>query len=121
MTLYSTRQLTSIEKKALAQLMAPDFPGKKEVAAQVAECRVHVQEENGSIEFHVNPHLPLADVQARVVTEGEYKDDDEVTVHVLLHVVEGRINQMEIYKEDNSRIGKTPGDACMNVNVNDFT
>lgn len=52
-------------------------------------------------------------VQERVVAEGYYSDEDTGShdgpqVHVLLHVMEGRLAELEIYKDDGSPIRKGP-------------
>jgi hypothetical protein len=41
-----------------------------------------------------------ATVERRIPVEGECEDLDGTTVHVLLHVVEGRMDELEIYRED---------------------
>ena len=47
---------------------------------------------------------PRADVVRRIPVEAESFDGEGATVHLLLHVVEGQINELEIYRED----GKPP-------------
>jgi len=49
-----------------------------------------------------------ASVIARVPTEGEAPDVDGVMIRYLLHVIEGRISELEIYKDDGSRILRQP-------------
>jgi hypothetical protein len=39
---------------------------------------------------------------------GKCKDIDSIHIHVLLHVVDGFMNELEIYKDDSSRVQKVP-------------
>ena len=40
--------------------------------------------------------------QSSIPTEGEYRDVDGITLHVQLHVVDGFVKELELYKEDGS-------------------
>jgi hypothetical protein len=42
----------------------------------------------------------------RIPVEAEYEDLDRVTVHVLLHVIDGRLNEIEVYREDSAAVGR---------------
>lgn len=58
----------------------------------------------GSLLFRVSG--PLANLQQRLPTEGYYFDAEGVdyrpAVNVLLHVVEGKLHELEVYKDDGS-------------------
>ncbi|CUX39932.1 MULTISPECIES: DUF6984 family protein [Agrobacterium] len=60
----------------------------------------------GSLLFRVSG--PLANLQQRLPTEGYYFDAEGVdyrpAVNVLLHVVEGKLHELEVYKDDGSAI-----------------
>ena len=46
------------------------------------------------------PLTPKAQVVRRVPVEAEVEDEDGVTVHVLLHVLEGALAELEVFHED---------------------
>jgi hypothetical protein len=50
------------------------------------------------------PDLPLADVLYRVPVEGSLEDDDGVTIHFGLHVLEGVVNELEVFREDSKPV-----------------
>jgi len=45
-----------------------------------------------------------AKVKRRIPAEAEFRDTDGVLIHILLHVIDGKVNELEIYKEDGSPI-----------------
>jgi len=45
-----------------------------------------------------------AHVARRVPVEAELEDVDGVTIHVLLHVVQGFLNELEVFREDGGLI-----------------
>ena len=40
----------------------------------------------------------------RIPVEGEAPDRDGMMIHYLLHVVDGRMNELEVYKDDSLRV-----------------
>jgi hypothetical protein len=44
----------------------------------------------------------------RVPVEAEGKDEDGVTIHMLLHVVEGRPAELEFFREDSATVKRIP-------------
>jgi hypothetical protein len=109
------RDLNAAERKVLACLLVPRFPGRDAIVAQLSRARVQVLDEDGSLGFDVPSDSEPAEVESRVPTEGTYQDADGITVHLLLHVVEGRIRELEIYKEDGSRVAISPADVVLDV------
>ena len=83
--------------------MEPDFPGSCELREQLRGLRVRAIDEDGSLEL-VSGSGPDAIVRDRIPIEGELLDRDGTMVHVLLHVVDGRLNELEIYKVDGSKV-----------------
>jgi hypothetical protein len=49
--------------------------------------------------------------------EAEFEDRDGVTVHILLHVMDGFLNELEIFREDSGRVQRpsTPKDLRLLV------
>lgn len=106
------RALTSWEKRLIQRLLSSPFPGRDALVAQVEDVVVSPMHEDGT-PLDENGSLYLrtssperASVKARVPTEGEARDTDGIMIHYLLHVVEGRIDQLEIFKEDLSRVSR---------------
>ena len=89
--------------RILAALLAEPFPGRDEIARQVALARSRRIDDDGSFALSVSD-APPAEVVGRIPLEAKAEDLDGVTVHVLLHVVDGYINELEIYREDGGRI-----------------
>ncbi|WP_370677186.1 hypothetical protein [Pleomorphomonas sp. PLEO] len=105
------RQLTDRERRLVEKLLSPEFPGCERLRAQLETARVSIIDADGSLEFRVSG--PSTDVEQRVPTEGYYFDAEGVgprpAVHVLLHVVDGMLHELEVYKDDGSPI-ETPID-----------
>lgn len=100
MTCVAFRQLKDGERQLLDQLLSSPFPGRDELVDQIRESLVEECDSDGGLEFRVQSGVKPADVEYRVPTEGEYEDSDGVTVHVLLHVVDGIISELEVFRED---------------------
>jgi hypothetical protein len=65
-----------------------------------------LDEEGGlEIESQVEGKAP---VLKRIPVEAEAKDADGFTIHALLHVVDGRPVELEIYKDNGSKVKRTP-------------
>ena len=101
------RALEPQEVAVLDLLLATDFPGRSELAAQARSARVRRIDHEGSLRFQVDG--PQADVRGRVPVEGHYHDDPRLgphrpAVNLLLHVVDGRLHELEVYKDDGSAI-----------------
>ena len=111
----SWRKPSLVERDVLRRLVAINFVGCEEISQQIEECLVREIDENGSFEIDVPPTRPRATVSSRVPAEGEYLDVDGICVHVLLHVVEGIVTMLEVYKEDNTEVHDRDGIAAMKV------
>lgn len=107
MTATTFRELSALERGILAVLLSHDFPGRTQVKQQLARARVREVDEEGSLEFDVKD-APRAPVTHRVPTEASYSDADGGRVNLLLHVVEGVVCELEVYKDDGSTIIRRP-------------
>ena len=103
----SYRPLRKNEREVLEKLLEPDFPGRDELRDQLDSVTAEEIDEDGGLALKCEPSRP-ASVKCRVPTEGECIDTDGVMIHVLLHVVDGRMNELELFKEDASRVSKLP-------------
>lgn len=110
MSMKSCRALTSWEKRLLQRLLSWSFPGRDALVAQVEQAVVSPMREDGTPldengSFYFKTSSPeSAFTKYPVPTEGEAQDVDGVTIHYLLHVVEGKIDRLEIYKDDGSEV-----------------
>jgi hypothetical protein len=109
------RPLTSYEQKLLYVLLEPDFPGKDQILQQIAHAQARTIDQDGSIEFAVDPNLKADGVLYAVPTEAEARDQDGVTIHVLLHVVNDKVKELEVFREDNSPVLQMPEPEAFQV------
>jgi Domain of unknown function (DUF6984) len=101
------RQLTDFERRLVLRLFEPTFAGRDELLNQVDGMLACTIDENGSLDLLPRPEL-IASVEKRVPSEGEAVDADGIMIHYLLHVVSGRLKELEIYKEDSSKVVRHP-------------
>jgi hypothetical protein len=105
------RMPTPLEELLMQRLLQADFPGKETVAHQLAKCEVRTidsyGDSYGSLELCPQIGNPAAVIQ-RIPVEAEGLDEDGVPISVLLHVVNGVVSELEIYKADGSPIRKMP-------------
>jgi hypothetical protein len=98
-----SRPLSELERQLLAALLSTEFSGRDAVAEQVAVASVREIDDNGSLEFAPSDKTP-AEVVRRIPVEAELDDSDGVTIHVLLHVVDGFLKELEVYRDDSGRV-----------------
>jgi hypothetical protein len=106
------RPLTSSEKAILEKLLETSFPGRDELAQQLRGLQAKQIDDEGSLKLLVTTKSK-ANVAQGVVSEAKYPDLDtkgEAGAHVnlLLHVADGKLSMLEIYKDDQSKILKKP-------------
>jgi hypothetical protein len=97
------RAMTSAGQDVLATLLRAEFRGRDALRQQVASATAHVIEDDGSLAFSVIDGA-RADIVRRVPVEAELEDVDGVTIHVLLHVADGMLDELEIFREDSRRV-----------------
>ena len=101
------RDLTKKEKEILDFLLKDNFPGRDDLLKQLEFAKVRLIKEYsdnwGSLEFLVETNL-TAKVQERIPVQATSYDIDGVPIQIFLHVVEGKINELEVVKADNSPI-----------------
>ena len=104
------------ERQLLEKLVQADFPGRSELADLLAGVVVRSIDENGSLELRCQTE-GKAPVVKRIPVEAEAKDGDAVTIHMLLHVVEGRPVELEFFREDGAAVKTMPLAAAFEVIV----
>lgn len=97
------RPLTDWEAGILRKLLEGSFRGRDAIAGQVEQAECRTLDENGSLELRYDGPT-RADVTRRIPVEAEAQDADGTTIHFLLHVLDHRITELEIFKEDSSKV-----------------
>jgi hypothetical protein len=97
------RRPTGKEFALLTRLVGSSFEGSSALARQLGTTLVTPLDENGSLRLHPGNTIPAV-VNRRIPVEASYPDADGVVVHVLLHVIEGLLNELEVYREDSGRV-----------------
>jgi hypothetical protein len=94
------RAPTDHERRIIAKLIDPLVAVRKVLLQQLATVRVKQIDDDGSLELRTDPDATAVSLVHRVPVEAEVKDIDGTTVVVALHVVEGRLAELEIYRAD---------------------
>ena len=106
------RPLKTHERELLEKLLEPKFPGRDELRIQLNSVTAKQIFEDGTLDLQCGPSPP-APVKCRVATEGECLDADGGRICVLLHVVNGITNELEIFKWGSSSILNPPSASAM--------
>jgi hypothetical protein len=113
MTEQNWRPLTDSELAVIQRLLVAEFEGVQELRQQLDGIMARIIDEDGSIKFLVTNKI-RAQARTRVpvegntsITEGEPYQVFAPHVNVLLHVVEGLLDELEIYCDDGSE-GRLP-------------
>jgi Domain of unknown function (DUF6984) len=98
------RNLTDDELQILERMLTQLAHGRDEVYEQLRSAKVTPIDKNGSLRFHVTSPVVAAGINQRVPVTAIFDDADGMPIYILLHVVEGKLWELEIYKADGSRI-----------------
>jgi hypothetical protein len=111
------RALSTAERNILAKLLSEDFPGRSALMEQLPQARARKIDADGSLALEPDMDAIPAAVTRRIPVEGELEDVDGATIHVLLHVLNGFMNELEVYREDSSPVqgGISPDDLRLMV------
>jgi hypothetical protein len=101
------REPTETERFLFARLLEAEFPGRNELALLLSGIRVKTIDDDGGLELHSEVD-GKASVNQRIPVQAEGKDQDGVTIHLLLHVVDGRPIELEFFREDAQTVKKLP-------------
>jgi hypothetical protein len=101
------RQLHANEMGLLKKLLDHHFPGRDALRFQLSSVTGRQTDENGSLELSYEGD-DLAEMLRACPTEGTSSDVDGGVISVLLHVKNGRMHLLEIFKEDGSKILRAP-------------
>jgi len=106
------RPLSDSEESTLIKLFEINFIGRETLMQQLPGLLAKQIDENGSLQFQVQSAV-LSKVKNGPVIEARYPDantNETNTAHVniLLHVKDGKISMLEVFKDDSSRIFRPP-------------
>lgn len=82
----------------IVALLREEFPGRGALLEQVPSLAVAPIDAEGSLRLEATG--PRAEVKERVPVEAMLEDVDGVTIHISLHVVDGLMVELEVYRED---------------------
>lgn len=99
------RDLSPDERDLVANLLKNDFPGRDAIAKQIEHAKVRMLD-IPVLQFQVGGGSK-AEVIHSVPVEASCEDQDGVTIHALLHVSKGVVQEIEFYKDDLSPIHST--------------
>ena len=106
------KALTPYAEAILVNLLTVEFPGRQEVAHQVATAHARPLDDHGCLELRAASGAPRAEVIRRIPVEAEAPDVDGMTIHILLHVVDGYVDELEFFRDDGRRLqGRVQPDA----------
>jgi hypothetical protein len=101
------RPLNSSERELLERLLTAVVPGQNELRLQLKDSQVEPIDSNGSLRFKINSDI-VAPVARRIPVEAQRQDNDGMWIHALLHVIDGKLSELEIYKDDSSPVIRMP-------------
>lgn len=79
-------------------LLKEGFPGSQALREQVSSLAVRPIEPEGSLQLETSG--PRAHASSRMPVEATLDDTDGETIYVLLHVVDGLMNELEVSRGD---------------------
>jgi hypothetical protein len=111
---------TSFESRLIDKLLSIEFDGSADLKAQAASATVRWVRSDGAPALLIEPeeNARPADVGARVPVEASGRDVDGVVIHFLLHVVDRRVREVEIYREDGGPLQEMPDVESLQISTN---
>jgi hypothetical protein len=103
----SFRQLATNEISLLQKLLAREFPGRDALRRQLPSVTARQVDERGCLELSYEGD-GLAETELGCPTEGTCEDIDGGLIAVMLHVKNGRMRLLEIFKPDGSDTLRSP-------------
>lgn len=103
----SWRRPTQDEVRYLARLLEQPFPGRDELRAQLENLQVEPHSGCRSLALR-SAGGPAAPVTTRVPVEAQASDRDGAELHMLLHVLGGYVQELEIMREGDGGVIALP-------------
>ncbi|MFG6490829.1 DUF6984 family protein [Microbacterium sp. P03] len=104
------RRPSNEESGLLQWLLQKDFQDVEELRAQLDGILVESIDDDGSIRLYPQKGSP-AGFAGLAPVEGRYEDADGITVSLLIHLRNGFLHELEIYKDDSTFIALRPAEA----------
>ena len=101
------RPLLAAERELLQRLLSAEFEGAQGLSCQLRDTGVQSIDHNGSLRIRSLDATPVL-VARRIPVEASYADADGVTVHVLVHVIGGLLEELEVFREDSGDVMVAP-------------
>jgi len=109
---YVEHELTDGERAILHKMLSRPFRGSAVLFTQAEKARVRWVVANGSpaLLFNVSPGATRVDVPERTPVDAELRanDVDGTPICVVLHVVDGLLHEIEMYREDGAPVQHIP-------------
>lgn len=119
---HPPRVLEAHERAVVEQLLRQPFDGRDQLRMQLSAARVIAERgrDSRTLRFErTGGEMPRAPTALRVPVEGQAVDDDGVPIAVLLHVVDGLIEELEIFRVDGRPIQRRELGVPELVSVNE--
>ena len=110
-TMEKLREPSRPEVELLGMLLGRKFPGAAALRRQLPGLEVAPIDADGSLKLRPRPDAEAARVTRRVPVEGLYPDQDGESVYVLLHVVHGLLDELELFRGDGETVKRRLEDA----------
>jgi len=101
------RPLDVNEIALLKKLLDHDFPGRDALRIQLSSVTGRQTDEHGCLQLRTD-EAEEVDTEIGSPTEGRCEDIDGGMIVVMLHVKNGKLRMLEIFKEDGSEILRAP-------------
>ena len=106
------RSLDANEIALLEKLLDHDFQGRDALRIQLSSVTGRPTNEHGCLELRTDEAIE-ADTEIGSPTEGRCEDIDGGVIVVMLHVKNGKLRMLDIFKEDGSEILRAPTAAAL--------
>jgi hypothetical protein len=103
------REIRDDESRLLQRLLTRSFHGSAELREQFRSITVAQLDAGGSLRLATRTASP-AEVDRRIPVEASYADRDGIRVHLLLHVVDGYLDELEAFREDGAPVVSMPAE-----------
>jgi hypothetical protein len=112
--------LSAAERNVLDRLLDANLPAHQTLRQQAAHAKVGAEAKGDTrtIRFVFCAHVPRAEIKARVPVEAQAVDADGGEIAVLLHVIDGRLDELEVYRFDGGDIHDEVDPNSMRVMIN---
>jgi hypothetical protein len=102
------RSILPEEYAIVAKLLATPFPGNLELRRQLDNPGLQVMSMGEILRFVFKGPIEHAKTEYQVPVEAKSTDVDGMEISVMLHVVDGHLYELEMYRVDGEGISRMP-------------